>query len=109
VEAQVQGKRKLKLLNHEETYEMNTPNLFIRILPVPGIDWVGNVNIRCKETGLVAELCYISQSFFGFGGNRRFIKGNIVDSLTSKILYKVNGHWDRYAMFLTFNILICYF
>ncbi|XP_045788969.1 oxysterol-binding protein-related protein 4B-like isoform X2 [Trifolium pratense] len=94
VEAQVQGKRKLKLINHGETYEMNSPNLFIRILPVPGTDWVGNVNIRCKETGLVAELCYISQSFFGFGGNRRFIKGNIIDSLKSKILYKVNGHWD---------------
>ncbi|XP_004487976.1 oxysterol-binding protein-related protein 4B-like isoform X2 [Cicer arietinum] len=94
VEAQVHGKRQLKLLNHGETYEMNSPNLFIRILPVPGIDWIGNVNIKCIETGLEAELSYISQSFFGFGGNRRLIKGKIIDSLTSKILYKVNGHWD---------------
>ncbi|CAL5184547.1 unnamed protein product [Lathyrus oleraceus] len=94
VEAQVHGKRRLKLLNHGETYEMNSPNLFIRILPVPGIDWVGNVDISCVETGLAAELCYISQSFFGFGGSRRVIKGKIIDSSTSKILYKVNGHWD---------------
>lgn len=93
------GKRQLKLLNHGETYEMNSPNLFIRILPVPGIDWIGNVNIKCIETGLEAELSYISQSFFGFGGNRRLIKGKIIDSLTSKILYKVNGHWDRYLTF----------
>lgn len=91
------GKRRLKLLNHGETYEMNSPNLFIRILPVPGIDWVGNVDISCVETGLAAELCYISQSFFGFGGSRRVIKGKIIDSSTSKILYKVNGHWDRYV------------
>ncbi|AES65297.2 putative oxysterol-binding protein [Medicago truncatula] len=94
VEAQVHGKRKLRLLNHGETYEMNSPNLFIRILPVTGVDWIGNVNIRCIETGLVAELSYISQSFFGFGGNRRLIKGKIIDSLTSKVLFRVNGHWD---------------
>lgn len=97
VEAQVHGKRKLRLLNHGETYEMNSPNLFIRILPVTGVDWIGNVNIRCIETGLVAELSYISQSFFGFGGNRRLIKGKIIDSLTSKVLFRVNGHWDRYV------------
>ncbi|KAJ1378221.1 Oxysterol-binding protein [Sesbania bispinosa] len=94
VEAQVHGKRQVKLLNHGETYEMNSPHLFIRILPVPGIDWVGNVNIRCLETGLVAELCYTSQSFFGFGGNGRLIKGKIIDSSSLKILYEVNGHWD---------------
>lgn len=75
---------------------MNSPNLFIRILPVPGVDWVGNVNIRCLETGLVAELCFMSQSFLGFGGNRRLIKGKIIDSSSLKILFEVNGHWDRY-------------
>ncbi|XP_061361671.1 oxysterol-binding protein-related protein 4B-like [Gastrolobium bilobum] len=94
VEGKVHGKRILKLHNHGETYEMNSPHLFIRILPVPGIDWVGNVSIRCPETGLVAELSYITQSFFGFGGNRRLIKGKIFDSLSMKILYKIDGHWD---------------
>ncbi|KAK7388134.1 hypothetical protein VNO78_22940 [Psophocarpus tetragonolobus] len=94
VEAQVHGKRKLKLHNHGETYEMNAPNLLIRIFPVPGTDWVGDVRIRCIETGLVAELSYISQSFFGFGTNRRLIKGKIFDSLSMKILYKIDGHWD---------------
>ncbi|TKY54537.1 Oxysterol-binding protein-related protein 4B [Spatholobus suberectus] len=94
VEAQVHGKRQLKLHNHGETYEMNSPNLLIRMLPVPGNDWVGNVSIRCLETGLVAELNYMSQSFFGFGANRRLIKGKIFDSLSTKILYKIEGHWD---------------
>ncbi|KAJ7955832.1 Oxysterol-binding protein [Quillaja saponaria] len=94
VEAQVHGKRKLKLLNHGETYEMNSPHLLIRILPVPGVVWVGNVTISCPETGLVAELCYISNSFLGFKGNQRLIKGKIFDS-SSKILYEVDGHWDK--------------
>ncbi|KAL5128481.1 Oxysterol-binding protein-related protein 4B [Glycine soja] len=57
---------KLKLHNHGETYEMSSPNLVIRIFPIPGTDWVGNVNIWCQEIGLVAELNYIGQSFFGF-------------------------------------------
>ncbi|CAL0327904.1 unnamed protein product [Lupinus luteus] len=94
VEAQVHGKRQLKLLNHGETYEMNSPNLFIRILPIPGVDWVGNVNIRCLESGLVAELCFKTQSFLGFSGNQRLIKGKIIDSSSLKILFEVNGHWD---------------
>lgn len=105
MEAQVHGKRQLKLINHGETYEMNSPHLLIKILPVPGIDWVGNVNIKCIETGLVAELCYTSQSFFGFGGSKRLIKGKIIDSSSLKILHEVNGHWDRY---LTLIVLIVY-
>ncbi|KAL2338677.1 hypothetical protein Fmac_013123 [Flemingia macrophylla] len=96
IEAEVHGKRLLKLLNHGETYEMNAPHLSIRILPVPGIDWVGNVNIRCLETGLVAEISYnSSHSFLGFGGNRKLIKGKILDSSSFKVLYEVDGQWDK--------------
>ncbi|XP_027921827.1 oxysterol-binding protein-related protein 4C-like isoform X1 [Vigna unguiculata] len=94
VEVRVHGIRQLKLHNHGETYEMNSPDLLLRIFPVPGVDWVGNVTIRCIETGLVAELSYHSQSFFGFGTNRRLVKGKIFDSLSKKILYKIEGHWD---------------
>jgi len=95
IETKVHGKRQLKLRNHGETYEMNSPNLVIRILPIPGTEWVGNLTIRCPETGLVAELNYMSQSFFGFGAGRRQIKGKIYDSLSHKILHKIEGHWDR--------------
>jgi len=80
---------------------MNCPNFVFRFLPIPGIDWVGNVNIRCLETGLAAELSYIRQSFFGFGsGNRRRIKGKIFDSLPMDVLYKIDGHWDKYISIL---------
>ncbi|XP_019454618.1 PREDICTED: oxysterol-binding protein-related protein 4C-like isoform X2 [Lupinus angustifolius] len=96
IEAQVHGKRQLKLLNHGETYEMNSPHLLIRILPVPRVNWVGSVNIRCLETGLVAELFYKSTlSFLGLGKNRKLIQGKIIDSSSSKVLYEVDGYWDR--------------
>lgn len=77
---------------------MNSPHLSIGILPYPGIDWIGNVNIRCLETGLVAELSYrSSHSFLGFGGNRKLIEGKILDSSLLKVLYEVDGHWDKYV------------
>ncbi|KAJ1433450.1 Oxysterol-binding protein [Sesbania bispinosa] len=94
VEGKMHGKRQVKVHNHGETYEMNFPHLLFRFVPVPGVDWVGNVSIRCLETGLVAELSYTGQSFFGFRGNRRQIKGKIFDSLSMNILYKIDGHWD---------------
>ncbi|XP_045814596.1 oxysterol-binding protein-related protein 4C-like [Trifolium pratense] len=94
IEVDMHGNRELRLHNHGETYEMNCPNFLFRFLPYPGVEWVGNVTIRCLETGLVAELSYIKQSLFGLGGSRRRIKGKIFDSLTMNILYKIDGHWD---------------
>ncbi|XP_058755711.1 oxysterol-binding protein-related protein 4B-like isoform X1 [Vicia villosa] len=96
IEAEVLGKRVLKLRNHEETYEMNSPRLSIRILPFPGVSWVGNVNILCKETGLVAELSYKSSySFLGLGGNSKLVQGKILDSSSLNVLYEIDGQWDR--------------
>ncbi|KAK3221354.1 hypothetical protein Dsin_008379 [Dipteronia sinensis] len=95
VETEVHGKRQLKLHNHRETYEMNSPKLLIRFLPVPGVDWVGNVKIKCPETGLEAELCYRANSFLGRRKNYRAIKGKIYQSSSSNILYEIDGHWDR--------------
>ncbi|GAU25330.1 hypothetical protein TSUD_375930 [Trifolium subterraneum] len=96
VEAKVNGKGKLKLLNHGETYEMDSANLLYKVFPVPSVDWVGTVNLRCLETCLVAELCFKSSpSFLGLGGNHKVIKGKIFDSSSSKILYELDGQWDR--------------
>ncbi|KAG0479544.1 hypothetical protein HPP92_010402 [Vanilla planifolia] len=75
---------------------MNAPDLFFDIIPVPGAHWGGKVSIRCKESGLEAELIfYKSQSFFGFGGNSRAIKGKVFDSKTLKTMYEIEGQWDR--------------
>lgn len=95
VEAEVHGRRQLKLLNHNETYEMNSPKLCIRFLPVPGADWVGNVKIKCHETGLEAELFYKANPFIALRRNHRAVKGKIYNSSSSKILYEIDGHWDR--------------
>ncbi|XVE71879.1 hypothetical protein DITRI_Ditri10aG0187200 [Diplodiscus trichospermus] len=96
VETEVRGKRQLKLLSRGETYEMNSPNLLIRFLPMPGIDWAGKVNIRCPENGLEAELHYGPKSFLGFrSGSHRSVKGKIYETSTRKPLFELNGHWDR--------------
>ena len=86
------GKRTLKLKNHGETYEMNCPNFIFRFLPIPGTEWVGNVHIRCQETNLEADFCYKGRSFLSFKGNKRSIKGKIIDSSSSTVLYDVDAH-----------------
>ncbi|KVH87439.1 Oxysterol-binding protein [Cynara cardunculus var. scolymus] len=93
IETQVLGKRQLKLLNNGETYVMNSPNLVIKFLPVPDVEWLGNVTVRCQETGLEAELCFKGTSFLGRRGNYRSIKGKILSSM--KTIYEISGHWDR--------------
>lgn len=95
VEAEVHGNRQLRLLKLGENYEMNSPRLLIRFLPVSSADWVGTVRIRCRETGLEAELCYRGSSFLGRRSNYRSIKGKIFESSSSKTIYEIDGHWDR--------------
>ncbi|XP_011018206.1 PREDICTED: oxysterol-binding protein-related protein 4B, partial [Populus euphratica] len=92
VEAEVIGKRQLKLLNHGETYMMNSPKLMIRFLP-PRVDWIGKVKISCQETGLEAELCYITSSLLGRRGEHR-VKGKIYQSSSMKTFYEVEGYWN---------------
>ncbi|KAF8400204.1 hypothetical protein HHK36_013500 [Tetracentron sinense] len=94
VEAVVHGKKELKLLNYGETYVMESPKLLIRFFPVPGIDWVGDITIRCEESGLQADLCFRTKSFLGFGGSYRSVTGKIFDSSSLKTFYDLNGHWD---------------
>ncbi|KAJ8620260.1 hypothetical protein MRB53_028789 [Persea americana] len=95
VEAVIHGKRQLKLLNFGEHYEMNAPRLLIRFFPVPRADWVGNVRIKCKNTGLEAELCYKGNSMLRLGSSSKFVKGRIFDSLSMETIYDIEGHWDR--------------
>ncbi|KAK9097737.1 hypothetical protein Syun_024782 [Stephania yunnanensis] len=94
IEAIVNGKRRLKLLSHGETYVMNSPKLWIRVFPVPSTGWGGNVRIDCKESGLEAQLCYKGTSFLGIGGNPRSLKGKILESSTLMPLYEIDGCWD---------------
>ncbi|CAA3026967.1 Hypothetical predicted protein [Olea europaea subsp. europaea] len=95
IETEVHGVRQLNLLDKNETYAMNSPKLVIRFLPVPGVEWLGNTTIRCKETGLEAELCYRGSSYFPRRSIHRSIKGKIFRSLSSQTIYEINGHWDR--------------
>lgn len=102
MEAELHGKRVLKLQNHGETYVMNSPKVLIRFLPFPWADWVGNVRIQCQESGLEAELCYRNTSFLGRRGNQRSIKGKVFESSSLKTLYEIDGQWDRYIILSLF-------
>lgn len=98
IEATIKGKRQLRLLASGENYEMDSPNLTIKLLPPTGADWLGNVRIKCKESGLQADLCYYkSHVFLGFGGSCRSVKGTICHSKTLKTIYEIDGQWDRYV------------
>ncbi|KAJ4834892.1 hypothetical protein Tsubulata_038791 [Turnera subulata] len=92
VEAEVLGKRQLKLLNHGETYVTNSPKMLIKFFP-PGVEWTGDVKVCCQETGLEANLHYTSSSFLGRGPH--FIRGKIYQSSSLKTLYEIDGHWNR--------------
>ncbi|KAI3775279.1 hypothetical protein L1987_49850 [Smallanthus sonchifolius] len=95
IETRVLGKRQLKLLNKGESYVMNSPSLVIKFLPVPDVEWLGNVTIKCQETGLEAHLCYKGNSFLGRKGNYRAIRGKIISTPNMTTIYEINGHWDR--------------
>lgn len=98
VETEIQGTRQLKLLSKGETYIMTSPKLVIGFFPVPRVDWSGTVTIKCEETGLSAELCYKCGSFFGGRANNRSVRGKIFMSSSSKTMYEISGHWDRYVV-----------
>ncbi|GMH17949.1 hypothetical protein Nepgr_019790 [Nepenthes gracilis] len=95
VETEVFSKRRVKLIEKGENYVMNSPNVLVRLFPVPSIDWIGNVKIKCEESGLEAELCYRGNTLFSLGGSKRSIRGKIFRSSSSTILYEVSGRWDR--------------
>ncbi|XP_062077408.1 oxysterol-binding protein-related protein 4B-like [Humulus lupulus] len=97
VEVKMQGKRELKLMNHGETYVMNSPSLLFKFFP-PGVEWEGSDQVKCHETGLEAELTFGGRSFLGLRGTSRSIKGKIFDSSSKKLLFEINGQWDKSVM-----------
>ncbi|XP_011625744.1 oxysterol-binding protein-related protein 4C isoform X2 [Amborella trichopoda] len=95
VEAFVNGKRHLKLLKFNENYEMNAPNLLITLFPLPGVDWVGDVYIHCKESGLAASVSVGGWSVFGFKRNSRGVRGKIYYEPGGQPIYEFEGRWDK--------------
>ncbi|CAL1414063.1 unnamed protein product [Linum trigynum] len=106
VEVEVQGKRRLKLVEHGETYVMNSPNLTIKFIP-PSVDWTGTVRVSCQETGYEAELNYATSSFLGrWSSSNNSVTGRIYKTAAAsppsspsgddhnKLLYTLHGHWS---------------
>ncbi|KAG8047882.1 hypothetical protein GUJ93_ZPchr0008g12187 [Zizania palustris] len=96
VEATVEGKRHVKLLKFSENYDIDCPNLLIRLLPSPSVEWSGTVSIVCKDSGLEAQVCYYrSHTFLGLSGDPRCVKGKIFHSASQETICEIHGHWDR--------------
>ncbi len=43
---------------HGERYVLNAPSLSFRLLPTPGAEWVGAVNVACQASGLQAHMTF---------------------------------------------------
>uniref|UniRef100_K3YIN5 Uncharacterized protein n=1 Tax=Setaria italica TaxID=4555 RepID=K3YIN5_SETIT len=97
IEAAVRGRRELRLPRHGERYEVDCPNLLIRLLPAPSVEWSGDVRVVCAESGLEAQLSYCrSRSFLGFGGDARCVRGRVFRSASrDETIYEIDGFWDR--------------
>jgi hypothetical protein len=92
----VHGKRILRLMSFGENYEMNCPKLSFCFLTNPCTEWVGNVSVKCEESGLEATLCYRGKSFLGFKGSSTRLTRKIFSTTTAQNLYELDGHWDQY-------------
>jgi hypothetical protein len=88
------GQCKLWVCNRNEMYSMNFPTayacgLFIGKLRM---ELGGKQTIVCKETGLMAEIEFVTKPFIGGDYNR--IKGTIKDLQGKKEFYELEGKWD---------------
>ncbi|XP_002969003.2 oxysterol-binding protein-related protein 4B isoform X1 [Selaginella moellendorffii] len=97
VDITIHGRRLLKLERHGESYEMTSPKLGFRFLPVPGTDWSGSTTVSCAETGLKATIVYKNKGFFGLHGSSRRIGGKVWDTNTGNTLYEIHGNWDQFV------------
>uniref|UniRef100_A0A0C9QLL2 TSA: Wollemia nobilis Ref_Wollemi_Transcript_28256_1848 transcribed RNA sequence n=1 Tax=Wollemia nobilis TaxID=56998 RepID=A0A0C9QLL2_9CONI len=94
VEATIHGQRELKLLEFNESYEMNCPKLCITFFPFPTVEWSGNVEIQCRQSGLKATLSYTGKSLFGLRGSSSRIIGRIGHCSPAQDIYELEGNWD---------------
>ena len=94
VEASIIGQRRLKLLEHQETYEFTSPNLQIRFFPNAGTAWVGSTTVKCKETGLEAVVNFKPKALFGMRGSSNKVSGKVFEKSSGNVLYELNGCWD---------------
>lgn len=104
VEITILGQRQLKLTEHHETYETSSPKLFIRFFPMPANEWLGNTTVRCIESGLEASVSFKGRGFFGFRGSSNRVSGKIWEISTKRVLYELNGSWDKWVP----NLFLCF-
>lgn len=98
VEVAVQGRRLLHLSMHDETYELTSPSLLFRFLPVPASQWVGTTTISCKQSGLEAVVEFKARGLFGGKASNK-VEGHISVPKGDRRLLEFRGRWDESVTF----------
>ncbi|KAI7744086.1 hypothetical protein M8C21_029008 [Ambrosia artemisiifolia] len=93
IETRVLGKRELRLLNKGESYVMNSPNLVIKFLPMPDVEWLGDVTIQCRETGLEAHLTVTIEDISNGKSTVIYTAKDVISSLKTPIVKDPKELW----------------
>ena len=80
---------------------MTLPAHTTRLFPWPGNEWTGSSTVKCRSSGLQAEINFKSNSLLagmrGSSGGRGQVSGHIMDTSNGVVLYELSGHWNRYC------------
>ncbi|EFA79871.1 oxysterol binding family protein [Heterostelium album PN500] len=89
----VEGSITLHLLERNEEYTFNFPNIFARGILFGTLltEIAGNTTISCKQTNLRADMDFKAKPFFG--GEYNTVSGKI--KRKDEVLYSFSGKWDN--------------
>ncbi|KAI8811795.1 hypothetical protein BJ742DRAFT_674460 [Cladochytrium replicatum] len=78
----------------DEVYEMGLPNVYARgiVFGTMYMDVADAVVVRCKKSGLVAEIDFKVKGFFG--GEYNGVGGQIKREKSGEVLHTISGRWS---------------
>jgi len=89
----MEGTSWLKLLNYDEEYEMNFPNVYARGIIIGSLlmETGGNVSIKCEKSGYVTDIEFKVK---GWWGEYDKIGGTVRRIGSDEALYTLDGYWS---------------
>lgn len=93
LETKIKGNKQVILKNKGELYDLQIPNLYVRLLRYAA-EYTGEAGVVCKKTGFISKLKYKSKPLMG--GSWNVVKGKIYhESNPTEILCSIEGRWDQ--------------
>jgi len=87
------GREVITLSKLQEIYEISRfPNLYFRFLSWR-CEWSGKLQLSCPSTGYECLLHFKKKKMIG--GSWDQVEGEIIESKSSKSIYKINGIWSK--------------